>query len=223
MLPMYLLFGGALLLIAGGLAIAFVLGRKRTQQLEDVARGLGLVFTKDATRDLESLKGDFELFSTGRRQRWYNLMAGDKNGTGISIFDFKYTTRSGKNSHVFRQTVVCFRAAELSLPKFTLRAEGMFHRIGSKMFGMQDIDFDTHPDFSKRFLLRGDSEARIRDAFTPEVLTFFETLDNRVCVEGNGQTLLFYRGAHLVKPGKLNGFLTEGFGVFSAFRSSMGA
>jgi hypothetical protein len=64
--------------------------------------------------------------------------------------------------------VISFQSSLLSLPEFELRSENMFHKIG-KAFGCQDINFESHPEFSKRYLLRGADEEAVRTFFTPEM------------------------------------------------------
>ncbi|MEC9473853.1 MAG: hypothetical protein VX584_04130, partial [Actinomycetota bacterium] len=64
-------------------------------------------------------------------------------------------------------------AEDLQLPTFVIRPENLFHKIGST-FGYQDIDFDAHPTFSKRYLLRGPDEEAIRNTFTDEFLSSYE-------------------------------------------------
>jgi hypothetical protein len=88
--------------------------------------------------------------------------------------------------------------------------------------GYQDIDFESRPDFSKAFLLRGSDEARIREVFDDEVLEFFEGTTG-VCVEGGGEQLIYYRGSKKVEPANIRSFMDEGFKVYLLFRSPSSA
>jgi hypothetical protein len=215
------LIGGLIILGLAAAIVTKLFDRKRTRQFEETARDLGLNFSKEVDSTFAEIQGSFDLLARGRSRRGRNMVFGEKGGTGVWVFDYRYTTGSGKHSRTHRQTVVCFRAEELQLPKFSLEAEGMMSRIGSKLFGMQDIDFDTHPAFSDKFLLRGESEALVRQAFTPEVLTFFEGQGKKLRVEGNGSYLLVYRASRRVKPADVGNFLQEGFGIFNVLRHSV--
>lgn len=69
------------------------------------------------------------------------------------------------------RTVALFRDERLSLPQFSLYDENILHRIAN-LVGWQDIDFVEAPEFSKRFLLRGKEEMRIRDLFDADCRSF---------------------------------------------------
>lgn len=215
------------LIIAAGIAavgtvaaVAIAFDRKRTSALMETASALGLQFEKNGDAQTSAVQSDFELFARGRHCRARNLIYGESDGTGVWIFDYRFTTGSGKHAHTHRQTVVCFSSAQLALPRFSLYREGLMSRIGSSVFGMQDIDFDTHPEFSKMFVLKGDPEHMVREVFTEDVLSFLEVQDNRLRVEGNGNRLLVYRASKKVKPASIQEFLKEGFGVFRMFTTT---
>lgn len=219
--------GNAILFIVIGLAvvgvvisIAVYFDRKRTRAISEKAEEMGLQFEKTANHLTADITSRFELFQRGRGAKSANLVYGATNGTGVWMFDFQYSTGSGKNRRVHNQTVCCFSSTELQLPRFNLYRESLLSRIGSGVFGMQDIDFETHPDFSKTYVLKGDSEVEIRECFHEQILSFFETQDKNLCVEGDGERLLVYRRSKRVKPELLKDFLSEGFGIFREFRSS---
>jgi hypothetical protein len=87
------------------------------------------------------------------------------------------------------------------------------------LFGFQDIDFDEHPVFSKKYLLRGRNVPAIRELFTEEVLTFYEGVDG-VSTEANGNRLLYYRHGKRIKPLEIRDFLEEGFKALAVLRPS---
>ena len=111
-----------------------------------------------------------------------------------------------------------FHSPDLSLPSFELRPEHMFHKIGQAL-GYQDIDFDSHPTFSKQFLLRGPNEAAIRDFFTPELLEFFESHPG-VSVEAAGDRMIFYRASKRIKPEDVRSFMEAGFKIFARLKET---
>lgn len=59
----------------------------------------------------------------------------------------------------------------------------------------------------------------IRDLFSDNLLTFFESQKN-VCVEGGDDMLIFYRQGDRVKPNELQSFMQEGLAIFALLRSS---
>ena len=81
-------------------------------------------------------------------------MRGSNEGREIAVFDYQYVTGYGKSrKRTVCSTVACLRSDGPPLPGFTLRPEGTWDKISS-WFGGADIDFDTHPKFSRSFVLR---------------------------------------------------------------------
>jgi hypothetical protein len=145
------------------------------------------------------------------------MIHGETEEVEVGIFEYRYTTGGGDSSHDWRQTVISFRSPDLNLPQFTLRPEGLFDKIGS-VLGRRDVDFESHPVFSKKYVLRGRDEERIRRAFRAELLTLLES-QSGVSVEGEGQRLIFYRTGKVVPPDQVRAFMEEGFRIYSLLRA----
>lgn len=199
--------------------IANTMEKNRISALEAVAQELGLDFIDKPGKDFAHHIGKTRLFNQGRSRRATNVMQGEANGVAVSIFGYWYTTGHGKRSHTHSQTVICFHSEQMNLPDFELRPEHLFHKIGSA-FGYNDIDFASHPTFSKKYLLRGPNEEAIRDLFEPEKLEFFENLGKPlVSIEAEASRLIFYRAGKRLKPGYIRDFMEEGFRVYGLFRA----
>lgn len=132
------------------------------------------------------------------------------------VSGYSYTTGGGKSSSTYRQTVIGFQSSKLTLPAFELSPEHLFHKIAG-VFGYQDIDISSYPDFSKSYLLRGSDETSIRKVFSPMVISHFEK-NKGLFVEVKGDTLIFYRQSKRVRPTDIKDFLYEGRAVFGLFR-----
>jgi carbonic anhydrase len=135
------------------------------------------------------------------------VLEGSRDGRDLWLFDYRYTTGSGKSTSTTHQTVMLVRSARLKLPAFALAPEPVFHTVG-EMFGFRDIDFDASPEFSRRFRLIGEEEERVRLLFNSRVLSFFEERKG-VAVEGSDHELLFYRGGRTVSPREIRGLVDE--------------
>ena len=210
-----LVIAGVLSLVGLVIFIRIRLQKKRTEGFRQVAEQLGLPFFPKGDDSLLERLGSFHLFSRGHSKKIKNMLHGETGSLEVAIFDYWYTTGHGKHRHTHGQSVVYFSCTALSLPRFALRPEGLFHKIGS-VLGYQDIDFESHPRFSKTYLLRGEDEAQVRELFNDELLTFFET-EHKLCVEGGGDQLVFYRGSKRIKPDEVQQFMDEGVRVFTAF------
>lgn len=187
--------------------------KNRTDQMQQFAEEIGMSFVpKGDEREIQRLP-TFELFSQGSSRRLFNLLRGEARNVELSIFDYQYTTGSGKNSSTHKQTVLLMRSPSLMLPEFTLRPENFLHRIAS-LFGFRDINFEDHPDFSGKYLLRGKDEEAIRALFTSDRLLFFEGA-SVVCLEGKNDQLVIYRAGERPDPARIRAFLEEGFAIYA--------
>ncbi|MEQ8786580.1 MAG: hypothetical protein RIC55_09790 [Pirellulaceae bacterium] len=213
-----LVVGGIVLLIVVAILGNMQYEKQRREGIQKVADELGLPFFPNGDPTLIAQLGMFNLFSQGRSRKIFNMLHGDTEEIGLGIFDYQFTTGSGKNSNTWKQTVVYFNSPNLNLPQFAMRPQSFFHKIG-KMFGYQDIDFDTHPVFSQNFILQGANEASVRALFTPELLTFFEGKTG-ISLEGQGAHLVFFRHNSRTKPDQLRDLMNEGFTVFKHLSSA---
>lgn len=205
--------------IGTGIGMIFVLGRrlekKRAEALAQVAGELRLVFTPEGDETLMSEHGAFHLFSHGHSKKIKNLMRGTARDLNIAIFDYQYTVGGGKHRQTWSQTVISLQLQGRMLPAFSMRPEQVWHKVGS-MMGYQDIDFESNPDFSKKYLLRGRDEAAVRSIFTNRVLMFFES-EPGLCVEAEGRALIVYRHSVKVKPEDFRAFMDKGVQVAGFF------
>ena len=144
------------------------------------------------------------------------MIQGQTDDVSIYLFDYYFTTGSGKRRRNHRQTVACLSAPNLALPQFAMRPQGAILDAIGRSLGGQDIDFDSHPDFSRMFVLQGTDEMTIRDHFQPAVLEFFEQHAG-ISVEGLGNGLFFYRHNRRVPPDGMRELLSQAYEVFAIF------
>lgn len=175
--------------------------RKRAAELTAQALRLGLEPAGASETPPEAGLEDMPLFGQGRGRTTSNVL---RDGNGITVFDYSYTVGGGRNSSTYQQTVAAVRVGG-EIPRFRLSPETVLHRIGHKL-GMQDIDFATHPEFSKNYQLSADDEAAIREWFSAAVLDHFNA-ESGWTVEGAGPWILAYRTAERVAPTDLGAFL----------------
>lgn len=212
----WLIIAGVLILIAGFAAMKHFGDKKRTRELLDIARELGFEF--HPTRDMGWLSfwDSFEVMKRGRSRKIRNFLGREHEGVDAAIFDFQYTTGSGKNSHTHRQTMVSFISKDLKLPPFTLSPENLLHRVAS-VFGYSDINFQEAPAFSKMFVLRSPDPTSIRELMTPERLHALETFPGIQIEARDSQLLIWYRD-RLKKPTEIVEFFKTAFEIYVIFK-----
>ncbi|MCP4784731.1 MAG: hypothetical protein GY903_03035 [Fuerstiella sp.] len=188
--------------------------KKRTAALDVVAAEIGLAFSAAQDDELLARQQVFSLFNKGHSRKMRNVMKAEGESTTLAIFDYQYTTGSGKHQQCHSQTVVSVESDSLSLPRFTLWSEGLWAKLGA-MMGAQDIDFDEHPEFSKSFVLKGDDVTAIRDFFDVEKLDFFAERKGAY-VETAPHQFIYFRGKRR-KPEQIRELMTEGYSAYAIF------
>ena len=186
--------------------------KKRREGIAAFASSLSLEYQPTATAESLGIYAPFPLLSKGRSRTVSNAVLADTQDTTARMFDYRYTTGGGKNSHTHHHSVVYFKSELLKLPEFTLSPENFFHNIG-RVFGMQDINFDTHPKFSSAFILQGTNEEEIRSFMTDRRLSELENFGH-LCIEASMSRCVIYRTTH-VQPQDYAQWLEESFKIFS--------
>jgi hypothetical protein len=210
------LVGGIIALVGTIIVVAHQMEKKRAEALQAAASSMRFTFSRKAEPGfLERLK-QFHLFSQGHSKKITNVLRGQAGDLDVSVFEYAYRTGGGQHSHHWSQTVILFESDDMGLPQFTLRPENVFHKIG-QVFGYQDIDFDSHPEFSKRYLLKGENEESVRWLFGDDALSFYEA-DRKLSTEASGRQLIHYRSDKKVKPELIQEFITQGVRVLTLLR-----
>lgn len=211
----WMIFAGFAAFTGGAFYLAARANKKRQAAMAAVAEELRLQYHPgEGPLSLAELD-PFHLAGQGRSRRISNVLAGAAGDVDVAIFDYTYTTGGSDNSSTTRTTVVRFRSAALNLPTFELRPENIFHKMGQALGG-QDIDFPSHPVFSKKFLLKGEDEAGVQMLFDETLLTELEERKG-ISVEGRRQEMLFYKLAQTEKPEGISALLQEAHGVYARF------
>jgi hypothetical protein len=219
MLTILILAGVSLALAIGGIVMAVrQREQQRTESVRNVAARLGWGYREDVPFEMIPDLERFELFRAGRAKTLKNLMTSPAGERRAVLFEYQYTTGSGKSQATHQQTVFYATSDGLELPSFSLRPENFFHRVAG-MFGYQDIDVDSRPEFSRMFLLRGADESRVRDVFSGTVAEFLEHRPG-TCAAGLGRELLYWRTGGRVRPDELEALIIDGFELASRFEAT---
>ncbi len=188
--------------------------RKRAEAMQATAVDMGFAFEAQGDVGQLAALGDFPLYSHGHSKAAINVMTGRSGGRDMKVFDYRYTTGGGKNSHTWNQTVAVYPGVARGLPDFVLAPERFVDRI-AQIFGYQDIDFESNPVFSKEYLLRGPDETAIRAAFGIDTLSFLECQPGWT-IEVRSGNVAIYRSGRRLDPGIVPSFLAESQALLAA-------
>ena len=193
--------------------------QRRTESLAAVADELGLVFHGAGDDVFHQTLPEFPLFQIGRKKRLTNLVLADTDELKMGLFDYCFTVGHGKNQKVRKLSVVVVQSAELHAPRCHLRPQITFWDPIGTLFGKQDINFADHPEFSRSFVLKSDSEEEARSFFDSALLDFFSQHPD-ICFETRDGAFLYFRQWKRVDPTvkTLQDFLAEGYAVLGALQ-----
>ena len=207
------LTGGTIFLIAFIIWFYRHLEKKRTAALQQIADSMGLTFSAKQDDELMARLRELPLFNRGHGRKMRNVMTTESDNLRLNIFDYQFTTGGGQHSHTHRYSVVSFASASLQLPILSIQPEGFFAKLGAAM-GMQDIDFDQHPEFSDQFRLTGEDEGAIRDFFDQELLDFFAP-QNGLCLQCSPGFFIYFRKGRR-DADQIRDFLDQAYSTYAA-------
>ncbi len=187
--------------------------KKRREAIQAMAESLGLEYAATLPSSDQPLFSDYQLASQGRGRKTSNVIVADSGELRMILFDYQYTTGSGKNSSTHRQSVVLVSSPSLRLPEFRLAPEGFFQRV-AEFFGSKDIDFEEDAEFSKRYLLQGPVEKAIREFFDAGRRKHFLEFD-RLHVEGRGSSFIFFQLRTRCDAEALKGMMQQAYQLYS--------
>ncbi len=200
------------LVILGVVIGAIIADKRRTEAIKQLADSLGLAFQQQTSVEQLEMFKQISYFSQGRSHQIRNLLSGSTDVTAIYILDFHYTVGSGKNSSTKRQTVVALASNELEVPGFDLAPESIFSRF-TEWFGVQDIDFESHPEFSDKFILQATDEEAVRRFLDRPLLDFLIQKPD-IYLNVRRGFLCVYRPDQLAAPEKWKERMAEGFEIY---------
>lgn len=160
--------------------------------LLDVAKANKWEFESGKTMSFEDFK-DFSFSKTGKISYAQNLVSGSFESYRFVFAEVVYDTdlRTKAATDLLPALIIKPEESNASWPVFTMEKEGFFEKVAD-MANSKDIDFDDHPEFSNKFLLKGPNENEVRKFFNPAVLQLIES--NPIYhLESNGRKLIIYR------------------------------
>jgi hypothetical protein len=198
--------------------LAWWLKKRRGAALQAAAEELKFEFEPEGDRSLVHRLAGFDLTSCYRsfgNTPIRNVLRREANGREITIFDYRMRKQHSDDSPT-TMTLLLLESEELDLPAFVARPESLFQKLGS-VLGGADINFPEHPEFSRKYLLRGEDEEQIRQLMTDEVIRAFERHTGigitGISVEGRGRRLLVYRFLRTICASELPEFLAAGLEI----------
>ena len=172
--PFYIFLAFAAIAVVVMIA-GFYQAKKRREALTRVAAELGLQFSPDAGPGLyhQYAAGDFDPFGQGSSRRAYNLVFGQRGDAYWEIFDYRYTTGSGKNRRTHHYGILAAKVP-IGFPPTRIRPEGVFDKLKGFM-GFEDINFESEA-FSRRYHVYCADRQKAYDLIHPQMIEFLMSI-----------------------------------------------
>jgi len=209
---LFCFFGFGIVAVAAIVFLAIRGEQERTREMAYLAQRLGLEFFAKNWNG-PRLPQQFKTTLLQRTRGAYrNAMTGTFGGLAVFLFDYIHGQGKQRRTH----TMACF-TQNVELAPFTLRPEGVLDRIGDR-FVHSDIDFESYPEFSERYVLESPEESATRKLFSPGLLSYFQQIprEKKWHVESAGINLILYRPGLPVKVAQLELFLNEASSIARA-------
>jgi hypothetical protein len=175
-------------LVAVVAAIAFYFDKKRREMWESVARRYGFTYQRHDPHDIPTRYASFALFQRGHSRKASNCLEGKHQDTPVLLFDYRYTTGSGKNQTTHRLSALIARV-DLNCQYLLIRPESFFDKVGD-FLGFGDIDFEFE-EFNRRFHVKGPDKKFAYDICHSGMMDYLIQHD-RLTWELSGNCLILY-------------------------------
>ncbi len=130
----------------------------------------------------------FQLFSRGHSHKVLYRGRGQYHGYSVEIFDYQYTTGSGKSRQTHYYTPLMIHP-RYQLGKIIIRPEGFLDKLAA-VLGFDDIDLDSR-EFNKKFYVKSPDKKYAYDLLHPRAMEHL-LKHSGVTVETGGRSYLFY-------------------------------
>lgn len=129
-----------------------------------------------------------------------NIISNSDSHVAFTTADI--TTQEGARTTTEFQNLTAVKISGLKpLPKFYMMEETFIDKI-TNFLSDEDINFESHPVFSKNFILKGEDSVAVRKVFSEEILAFFEKHLDLMLIS-NGQDILLRSHYRFLKPAEI--------------------
>ena len=160
------------------------------------------LYRQEVEWDTSTLQ-NFDFFETRPLEFKENVLSGtfpECHDERWELSDITFDEGALSAKEVFHTTAEVIHL-DKEIPRFVLEQEGFFDKIFERVMafrGQKDINFPGYPEFSKRFLIRGESQTVLSTFFTEDIIEFL--LSKEVYhIESNGNSLLIFRSLRVAR------------------------
>lgn len=219
----WIVFAGSLSLsfVIAGIVILKAIARQNQAKTNDrleVLHKLNFQFTTkidaEKSEQLDSVLSIQKLQSHSKK----SLASGVYRDHPVQILNLESLIFTGNAVITVRQSVGII-PLNRSVPEMIITPKNVLHGLG-KLFGSKSLSFSTHPDFSRKYTVKGPKPELIEDFMTPQVLEFFEARPGIFWAVSKNTLLYFNSAKELFSFADIERFLTRGTRLASHLNKS---
>lgn len=183
------------ILIATGLIVLFVvLEQQRLRRFRAWADDNGWSYTESDRNQRPVALRSFTPFNQGSARHARHILAQRVEGTNLEVFEYRFTTQSGKHTQVHIYTIAT-AAMPIDGHGLVIQREHVGHKVLDAL-GAEDIDFEDDA-FSRAFWVQGQDRRFAYDVLHPPMMDFLMQSGTDWVWQWRGRILLIHRGGGL--------------------------
>lgn len=218
------------IVFAVGLSVSFVIAgivilkaiarqtQAKTNERREALQKLNFRFTTkidaEKSEQLDSVLSIQKLQGYSKK----SLASGVYRDHPVQLLNLESIYFNGNIAVQIRQTVGLIPLNQ-SVPKMIITPKNVLHGLG-KLFGSKSLSFPTHPDFSRKYTVKGQQLELIEDFMTPQVLEFFEARPGIFWAVSKNTLLYFNSQKELYSFHEIERFLKRGTRLASHLNKS---
>ena len=218
------------IVFAVGLSVSFVIAgivilkaiarqtQAKTNERREALQKLNFRFTTkidaEKSEQLDSVLSIQKLQGYSKK----SLASGVYRDHPVQLLNLESIYFNGNIAVQIRQTVGLIPLNQ-SVPKMIITPKNVLHGLG-ELFGSKSLSFPTHPDFSRKYTVKGRQLELIEDFMTPQVLEFFEARPGIFWAVSKNTLLYFNSQKELYSFHEIERFLKRGTRLASHLNKS---
>ena len=218
------------IVFAVGLSVSFVIAgivilkaiarqtQAKTNERREALQKLNFRFTTkidaEKSEQLDSVLSIQKLQGYSKK----SLASGVYRDHPVQLLNLESIYFNGNIAVQIRQTVGLIPLNQ-SVPKMIITPKNVLHGLG-ELFGSKSLSFPTHPDFSRKYTVKGQQLELIEDFMTPQVLEFFEARPGIFWAVSKNTLLYFNSQKELYSFHEIERFLKRGTRLASHLNKS---
>ena len=189
----FLIIGGVVSLIVGGIILAFYMKKKRREAFAALATQFGLQYSPEDPYGLPN-SYDFNLFSMGEGRGAENVLTGKWKEMDVIAADYWYYTTStdskGNRTRSYSYFTVVVVPIVGFFPKVSIGSENLFTRLADHI-GLEDINFESE-EFNRRYNIKSKHREFAFQLIDARMIEWFLGQEKGYSIETSGPAFLVY-------------------------------